>query len=532
MAELFIINGVRGGTVFPLPATTAVIGRMPDCHIQLGDPWISSYHARLEQRAGKLWVIDLQSSNGTFVNGQKAKEVAVEPGARLKFGRTEAELRAPSRRTLDNVDTVIKREGTILRSIDELRSEVESAMKTARKPGAEDPLLLARRQIAMLNQIGKELIEVADLADALAAILSATSKAIRAEHSSLLLIDEHGALVPAARFPPDAPARVSSTLVNEAMQTALQKRAGILVLDAMSDARFAQSKSIYSEGIRSCMCVPIWGDNRVLGMMVFDRGFTEPFTAEDLELTTVVGYQAALAIERTRFLERAKAGEAQRKKLLLHFSPDVAKVILSHQGEDDPLAVSLRDEVTVLFADIKGFTGMTERLPPLELAALLRDYFGEMTAAIFENGGTLDKFIGDGLMAIFGAPIPLEDAAHKAVKAALGMLRRLDALNQRLPDDRLINIRVGINTGKVIAGNVGSADRLEFTVIGDTVNTAARLESVARPGGVCVGPLTWTRTKDRFRYRSRGAQQLKGKAATVEVYELLRPGEEDTDAGD
>lgn len=528
MAELFIINGVRGGTAVTLPSSGGVVGRMPDCHIQIADPWISSYHARFEHRDGKLWLIDLQSSNGTFVNGEKvSREAVVVPGARLKFGRTEVDVRAESAGPPSGEEPLTERHRTILRSVDELRSEVEASISAVRRPGGttttESPLVHARRQIAVLNSIGKGLIEATGLAPALETILSTTAKAIRAERSSLLLIDAAGKLGVASNFPPDSPPRLSGTVVDEAMQTALEKRAGILILDAQSDQRFAQAKSIYAEGIRSCMCVPIWGDNRVLGMMVFDRGFAEPFTAEDLELTTVVGYQAALAIERTRFLERAREGDEQRKRLLRHFSPDVARMILTAGGEADPFQVSLRDDVTVLFADIKGFTGLTEQLPPLELAALLREYFGEMTQAIFENGGTLDKFIGDGLMAIFGAPMALENAAERAVQAGLGMLTRLDALNQRLAPDRRIAIRIGINTGKVIAGNVGSPERLDFTVLGDTVNTAARLESMARPGTAVVGPATWERTRRRFEYQSLGQRQLKGKSQPLEVYELVRP---------
>jgi adenylate cyclase len=145
------------------------------------------------------------------------------------------------------------------------------------------------------------------------------------------------------------------------------------------------------------MSVPIWAENRMLGMFVLDRGVVDPFTEDDLELVTIVAYQAALAVERARLVERARTVDAQRRKLLRHFSPDVANLILSQtEIEQDPLAVSVREEATMLFSDVRGFTGLTERLQPLQLAQLLREYLSEMTKALFEERGTLDKFMGDG----------------------------------------------------------------------------------------------------------------------------------------
>jgi len=183
----------------------------------------------------------------------------------------------------------------------------------------------------------------------------------------------------------------------------------------------------------------------------------------------------------------------------------------------------VRDGVTILFSDVRGFTRMTERLPALELAQLLREYFHQMTLAVFEERGTLDKFIGDGLMAIFGAPVAQPDGPLRAVRCASLMLGRLAALNERLPQDRQIAIRIGINTGRVVAGNLGSPERLEFTVLGDAVNVASRLESIAGPSSVLVGRATYEATQHAFRYRELGPQQVKGREAKVEAFELLGP---------
>lgn len=504
-----------------------LVGRLPECSISVPDPWVSAHHARLENREGTWWVVDLQSRNGTFVNGQRIKEAPLQAGLRLSFGKTDTEVRPePSREqhpVLDHRHTVIQP----LIPLEPLGGKTPQHAEAGLEGMTTGefmigPSLVAHRQIAVLNELGKALTAARSLDEAEAAILSTTAQAVRAERAALLLLDREAKLSPAAFHPPGSRPRLSSTLVASAIQTALEQRVGLIILDAQQDERFMQAKSVVAEGIRSCMCVPVWSEERILGMLVLDRSFANAFSAEDLQLATMVGYQAALAIDRARFLEQAQHAETQRQKLLRHFSPDVANLILSQeQAERDPLELRVHEEVTVLFADISGFTSLTERLAPLELGALLRSHFQEMSEAIFENGGTLDKFVGDGVMAIFGAPVPNSRGARSAASCALSMLARINALNARLPADRQLAIRIGINTGRVIAGNVGSPERLEFTVLGDSVNTASRLESIAKPGRACVGPLTYALTADAFVYRPLGATALKGKADAVEVYELV-----------
>ncbi len=521
MAELFVVNGICGGTVFFLPDVPTVLGRSPECHVQIADPWISSMHAMFERRGDSLWLVDLDSRNGTFVDEARVRETPIAPGMRLRFGKTSVELREGGQGRGDT-RTVLTGQGTVVRYLADLQNEVAQAREGEpqrdTEPGARTPTGgVARRQVAVLNDIGKALVDAPGLDDCLAKILHAVAAAVRAERSSLLLMDEAGRMVVRAHEPQGSPPRVSETVV----AAAAQSRAGLLTLDAQQDLRFAGSQSVIAQGIRSCLCVPIWADNRILGMMVLDRGFVDPFSANDLELVTVVGYQAALAIERARFLERANAVEEQRRKLLRHFSPDVASMILSQEQLDkDPLDASLREDVTVLFSDVQGFTGLTERLQPMELASLLRDYFRGMTEAIFQEKGTLDKFIGDGLMAVFGAPVAQPDGALRAVRCAWRMQQRIAELDVQLPPDRRLAVRIGINTGRVIAGNFGSPDRLEFTVLGDTVNVASRLESLAEPGVILVGSGTFERVKGAFTFKPMGSLAIRGRSANVDAYQV------------
>ena len=506
MAELLVVTGVSAGTVFFLMKDPTVIGRSEGCDVIIPDPWISSRHALIERRADETWLVDLDSRNGTFVDGRRVREARVADGAQLSFGRTNGTLRGEHRAGPAAGAIPQGAAAVYLADVEKL---------VAAPSGALDP---TRRQLAALQSIGRALVTATGLDESLAGILSAVAGAVRAEHSSLLLLDEKGSLQPRAHFPPDSPPRISGSVV----AAAAASRAGLLVTDAQQDQRFQAAQSVFFQGIRSCMSVPIWAENRMLGMLVLDRGVVDPFTEDDLELVTVVAYQAALAVERARLADRARTMDAQRRKLLRHFSPDVAGLILSQTEMDqDPLAVTVREEATMLFSDVRGFTGLTERLPALQLAQLLREYLSEMTKAIFEERGTLDKFMGDGLMAVFGVPVPHPDDASRAVRCAQRMLDRLGQLNARLAADRRLTIRIGINTGRVVAGNFGTPERLEYTVLGDPVNVAARLESIAEPGTICVGPTTYERTKGEFAYRQLGARTVKGRTAPVQVYQVV-----------
>jgi class 3 adenylate cyclase len=146
-----------------------------------------------------------------------------------------------------------------------------------------------------------------------------------------------------------------------------------------------------------------------------------------------------------------------------------------------------------------------------------------MTESIFAEAGTLDKFTGDGVMAVFGAPVPQADGAVRALRCAWRMLERVEEANRALPADRRFAIRIGVNTGRVIAGNFGSPDRMEFTVLGDPVSVAARLEAMAAPGTICVGPETAAQARSAFAFQELGPRILRGRSAPVDVLQVTGP---------
>jgi class 3 adenylate cyclase len=192
----------------------------------------------------------------------------------------------------------------------------------------------------------------------------------------------------------------------------------------------------------------------------------------------------------------------------------------SPEGAD--LAGAERD-VTILFADIRGFTRLSEGLEARDIVTLLNEIFQLVSDCILTRGGTLDKFIGDSVMAYFGAPIPTEDHAVAAVSAAVDIVRAVEERNRKLdPDGHRVGIGVGIHTGAVVVGNIGSDRRADFTAIGDPVNVAARLEKLAQPGEILVSEAVQRRVRGSHRLRFEGERQLSGRLEPVHVYAVER----------
>ena len=511
-----------------------VIGRSPECQIVLGDYGISRNHAKiLVGEDGSARILDLKSKNGTQVNGVQVVEAPLRDGDRILLGKFELTFSKAleSKVVLDEAKPLSEEAGTIIRSVGEL----SRLLTAAPVPGApldekKAPIVdvqeieKSNRILKVLTKVAETLIAVRLVEEVLHQVMDIVFEHMPADRGFLMLEEESqaGRLVPMVvkhRTPGGGEARitVSKTIADRVMHD----RVSILTSDAMVDPRFGAGDSIRFHGIRSAMCAPLWLKDQVIGIIHVDSPMlTNCFTVNDLDLLTALANYAAVAVERARLNQKIVAEERKRERLGRFLSPQVASRILaaSDTAGAELGAPELR-EVSVLFADISGFTSMSERMSPSSVALLLNDYLSRMTDVIFKYEGTLDKYIGDAIMAVFGAPIDMPDHAERAIRTALEMQERLAEWNAERKEGPAFRVRIGINSGKAMAGEIGSVNKKEYTVLGDTVNIASRLESsVAKPGMVVVGESTYRMVEDRFEFQPLGSFSLKGKEREVRVF--------------
>jgi adenylate cyclase len=294
-----------------------------------------------------------------------------------------------------------------------------------------------------------------------------------------------------------------------------------LFADALQDPRLEGASSVMLQSIHASMCVPLKPRNEVLGVLYVDN-LTQAnrFTQEDLEFLTAFGNQAAIALEISLLSQRLAEEAVLRNTYLRFFPAPVIKKLESTRGA--PLD-RVETEVTVLFSDISGFTSLSSTLHPMQVMDLLNEYFPVMADIVFRYEGTLEKYIGDALMAIWGAPFPQPDDADRALRAAIEMQHALADLNARWKAQGKpeLQIHVGLNTGRVAAGNIGSERYLQYATIGDATNVASRICSAAADGEICIAEATFQRSQERrWPLAKLPPVQVKGKTEPLTLYKV------------
>jgi adenylate cyclase len=375
--------------------------------------------------------------------------------------------------------------------------------------------------IKLFTQIGNALLSSPDLDSMLGAILELVFSNVPAQRGLICMCTPSGQLQPVAvrtlddRVQPKV--KISLSIANEAIQS----ESSLLVADVSSDQRFSDQHSIKMLNIMSAMCVPLYREGHVDGLIYVDTQSREqPFGADHLDVLTALSLFSAVAIEQGRLRDEIVAEQKKRESLSRYHSPAVVDQILARSDTQSDGFIAEEQEVSVLFADLCGFTSMSEKLSPTDVVRLLNTVFELLSEAVFHYKGTLDKFMGDGMLAFFGAPIPQKNHAERAVRAALKMQEDLVKYNASLPKGApRIGMRVGINSGPVVVGDIGSKNRKDYTVIGGTVNLASRLESsVAKPGQVVLGPKTHELVKHSVACERLDPVPLKGINAPVTTF--------------
>jgi adenylate cyclase len=303
---------------------------------------------------------------------------------------------------------------------------------------------------------------------------------------------------------------------------AIDRRAVVNIPDiALEEERIRESASLLR--IRSVLCVPVLSGEEVMALIYMYKTSPadRPFDQQDVQLAVAISHQAALTLQRMQLMERVSEEQRVSQMLQRFVSPSEVEFILKNYRASGTLPGLSQQHLTVLFADISDSTGLAERLGPMKFGEILTKYYQEMTNIVFEHNGLVDKYLGDGIMAVFGMTGDTQEQERRAVGAGLSMLERVERLFGDL-DERLC-IGVGINTGEVVAGYVGSRHRVELTVLGDTVNVAAGLQTMARPNRLIIGPATQAAVVGRFETQRVGLITVKGRTRDIQGYEVLRP---------
>ncbi|HMC23261.1 MAG TPA: adenylate/guanylate cyclase domain-containing protein [Thermoanaerobaculia bacterium] len=508
------------------------VGRTEGNDLVLNHPSVSRKHARFEPRKDAWWIVDLKSTNGVKLNGNLVTEAQVNVGDKISIGSVQLEMKPQPSVNFSNESMFDNPSGTVIRRISDFNSEFGLDLAEAQKPVPRipsepglKPVEVSREKIfQVLVQVAKALLESDDLNTLLNTVMEMIFKYLPVERGLILLFDEEGNPVPKlTKFIEGADGRdipISRTI----LKMVAQQQVALMTSNALEDARLLGGKSIAIHGIRSAMCVPLWNRNRVIGAVQVDSPIhIGRFTEEDLDVLTALANFSAVAIERAQLSEKIEEERKIRARMERYHSPAVVDEIVKGRASTDEREIK-SSEVSILFADISGFTTVAETKNPEEVAEFLSHFFSCAVESIFAYGGTLDKFIGDAVMAFFGAPLQQDDHADRAVLAGLMMQRLIGEWNEEREKANLplVQVRVGINSGPAVVGNVGTEKRVDYTVLGTSVNIASRLESgVAKPGQVVISQNTLDRVIGSFDTESLGEFALKGLQQKMPVFAVL-----------
>lgn len=525
MRGILLIQALDGATREHTLGALTTIGRQPDQHVQLLDRRVSKAHALITFSEGAYYLQDKGSRNGTYINGALvARRTRLHTGDEISIGSSTLLFQDP------DIQCGLRRSGwQVVLSETGVQSAIRSRISyeesevqfSAEADLGEHDLRVDYEKLRVAFELNSAIGTQYDVQEVLNTVLRKAFELTGADRGVILLVREGGELEPVCcmgRQSEDEALQLSRTILSEV----LYSRSAVLSSDALLDSRFGAARSVIMQKIRSTMCVPLLLGSEVLGVIHLDSQLAAGiFKKRDLQILTAFAQQAALRIANVRLAKRAEEEALVRANLSRLLSPNLVDEVVRGQLAVEPGGV-LR-QATVLFADIRGFTAISERLPPQDLVSMLNGYFEIMVEIIFKHEGTLDKFIGDELMAVWGAPVPQLDDAARAVSAAQEMMRELERFNQfRVANGEWpIICGIGINCGAVVAGYMGSTRTLSYTVIGDVVNTAARLCDQAQPNEVLVSEALARRLGAAYPFEPMAPVQLKGKSQPVEVRKLL-----------
>lgn len=520
-------------TIVPVDEDEFTIGRLPENNLHLPYFGISRCHARIfKQGKGKWFIEDMGSKNGTFLNERilNAAEILAHNDW-IKIGNIDAKVilndsTLPRARKFDQPE--LDDGMTIVRNVNDLKEQWIQADNLADK---------VKRQETSIERL-RDLVDIAqnlNSAESIEEIFLAVKKVVfryieSIERLALLIVDcDTGNLklfngaIKEVYYSQPLP-NDGSWISRSICQTVFSEKIAIQSANAQLDERFGNEISIITKDIHSVMAVPLWDETKVVGVLYADGHIpiSESIQQKDENLSffSTLANLVASSVQRWLLTLQLRKEEKIRHRLERYHSPAVVQQMMQTGNLSDTGLIPKESEISIMFADIVGFTALSEKLTPAKIAELLNAFFEEMLQEVFAECGTLDKFIGDCIMAFFGAPEPQHDHAERAFRAAKGMLSRLAKMNINNVLSHPLELRIAINSGKAVVGDVGSTLRVDYTVLGPTINLASRMESICPPGKLIVSQTTYKmlQPSQRLELEEMGEYRFKGIDQPIPIY--------------
>jgi len=499
---------------FYLNKKTTTLGKLSKNDLQINDTTISRNHCKFIKTKNIYKIIDLNSTNGTFVNGKIIDDKILNVGDNIAIGETILKfLAAPKKEDYYDLDD--QKISMVIPLSEELKVEKEKKLEFNKL-----------NLLTSLTKLGKNLIASSSIEETFEKVGQLIFDLLNPKRLFIFSYDSnHKQLLlkysqTIGKSKPEK-VNISKTIAMKA----IKEKVAILSSNTKDDNRFNGAKSIILYGITSALSIPIWTKNSIYGLIYADAtDFEQIFNEKDIEILSILANFTGLSIESINHLNNLNKEKKLRERLARYHSPSVVSRIIECQNKNTHELMSYKEsEATVLFMDIVNFTSKAENMRPIEVGQFLNNIFTEMTDIIFKYNGTLDKYIGDAIMAVFGVPFKYDNHAEFSILAALDMQKKMEEINSNLPRKGKTRIRIGINSGKLISGDFGSPKRFDYTVLGNTVNIASRLEStVAKPDEIIISENTYNLTKNLFEFEYLGKKKMQGILNDIKSYRVIK----------
>jgi adenylate cyclase len=528
MATLKIIEGFDKGKEVEISHSGFSMGRGKNADLVLNDPSISRLHAVIRFEAGKYAVEDQHSNNGIWVNNVKVAESFLKNDDILILGNTRLLFSCSLTGSSITPNIIItsghdeyNQDKSIMMDMEDIEDLKKKLKEEATQKLDWEKTQKNYRKLQAMLRISNAVSSIFDHKALITELMSIIFTETNASRGFIMLYDESHQLKPVAVQRKDNQTQtitISHTIIN----TVITQKKAILSSDMLNDDRFNSGASIIANQIRSCMCAPLAYRDEIFGVIHLDSDITTTiFCQDDLELLGAIANQAALSLKNFGLLKQITEEQNKRDRLSQYFPPAQVEMLVK-----DTLDVSLggkTEDVSIIFCDIRGFTSMSEKMEAMDVMNILNDFFSVMTEIIFQYDGMVDNLMGDCVMAVFGGPFKHEHAPERAVLAAIAMQQAQLELTKKFESEgrKTFGIGIGIHSGEVSRGNIGSPQMKKYTVIGSNVNVCSRLCSLAKAGEILISEKTAAKIPEKIVLKKLEPVKVKNVKDLLTPYQVI-----------